>query len=256
MWSKFKVSELRERLEKFNVPWRAVFLDGPCTWEVARQHVRDPALLEMLAVNGKLPGEGGENNQFRARTVAFDCMLRYELKTGQRFQHVLVLRPDIVADLGRDDPAQAVASVKDIVYYGNDLISMFPRKLATYVFTLPATLRSSHTRDKDAWQSLLYKLWNRSTGGALMLPHAHLALHGLPICGEGLQAIPNIACSNNESVSTTIGLVRDLWRVRGPQRVCVDRSRGASLEFLKDYFRRLGMREALFHNLSVCHEDM
>ena len=256
MWSKFKVSELKELLEKLNVPWRAVLLDGACTWEVARQHVRDPALLQMLAVRGKLRGEGGENNQFRARTVAFDCMLRYELKTGQRFQHVLVLRPDVVADLGSDDPAQAVASVKDIVYYGNDLISMFPRKLATYVFTLPATLRSSRTTlDEDAWESLLGKLWNRSTKGALMLPHAHLALHGIPICGEGLQAIPNIACSNS-SVTTTLGLVRDLWRVEGPQRVCVDRSRGATLEFLKGYFRRLGMRETLFRNLSLCHEDM
>ena len=228
--------------------WDAVFLEEMfCNWQVARRHVEDPTLREMLAVDRKLPGEGGQNNQFRARTIAFDRMLRYELKTGHRFQHILVLRPDVAPYLGHENPALVVSSVKDSVFFYNDLVAIFSRKFATYMFTLPATLRSFHTTlDKHAWQSLHSKL---------MVPHAHAALQGLPICGGMLQAIPDMACTS-QNFQTAVGFVRDLWRVRGPQRVCVDQARGASLKWLKDYFAQLGIKKSLVENLALCHEDM
>ncbi|CAK9080858.1 unnamed protein product [Durusdinium trenchii] len=259
VWSQFTIDELRECLENLNVTWDAVFVEGSCTWQVARGHIQNPTLREMLAVEAKLPGEGGQNNQFRAQVIAFDRLLRYEWLTGHRFQHILVLRPDFAPYLGHEDPAVVVTSVNNSVFFYNDLITICARKFATSVFTLPATIRSFHTaRDKDAWQSLTWKLRNRSkTHFALMVPHAHLAFHGVPICGGFLQAIPDIPCTqSNFEVHTTLGFVRDLWRVQGPQRVCVDRFRGAPLNFIKDYFRRLGMNESLFQNLSLCHEDM
>ena len=119
---------------------------------------QNPTLREMLAVEAKLPGEGGQNNQFRAQVIAFDRLLRYEWLTGHRFQHILVLRPDFAPYLGHEDPAVVVTSVNNSVFFYNDLITICARKFATSVFTLPATIRSFHTaRDKDAWQSLTWK---------------------------------------------------------------------------------------------------
>ena len=77
-----------------------------------------------LSKPGKLPGEGGYENVFCARTIAFDRLLQYETKTGRRFQHVIVLRPDIVTYFGHEDPVWVVRSVKDMV-------TMFERKFAT-----------------------------------------------------------------------------------------------------------------------------
>lgn len=256
VWSKFTVKELREALENLNVTWDAAFVeDATCGWQVARQYVQDPTLRAMLDVKAKFPGEGGQNNLFRARVIAFDRILRYEMQTGQRFRQLLVLRPDFAPYLGHDDPAFVVSSVKGSVYAYNDLINIFERKFATYVFTEPATIRSSFTTlDKDAWQSLLWKLWNRSnTSHTVLLPNAHWALHGVPICGAFLQAIPDIPCTSwNFEVNATMGFIRDRWRVKGPQHVCVDRLRGAPLKFIKDYFRRLGMNQSLVEDLSLC----
>ena len=225
---------------------------------VGRSHVSTFKTLHFVQCwtsSQNFPGKGGENNLFRSRVIAFDRILRYEVQTGQRFRHLLVLRPDFAPYLGHDDPAFVVSSVKGSVCARNDLINIFERKFATYVFTEPATIRSSFTTlDKDAWQSLLWKLWNRyNTRFAVQLANAHMALHGVPICGSSLQAIPDIPCTQwNFEVNATLGFIRDRWRVKGPQHVCVDRLWGAPLKFIKDYFRRLGMNQSLVEDLSLC----
>jgi len=253
-WSKFTVRELQKRLDNLNVTWDAVFLDEMCSGPVAMKYIKDPTLRDMLT-----PGKGGYENLFRARVIAFDRLLSFERRIGHRFQHVIVLRPDIVTYLGNDDPVLAVSSVKDSVLCFNDMAHMFERKFATYVFTVPATMRSFHssTTDQDAHMALHWKTWNRSHthgAGRIILPLVHLGYHGIPFCGESLQAVPTIPCKPG-GFGLWIGIVRDLWRVKGPQRVCLDLRRG-SLTNVQDYFRRLGVRESLLENFNRCHEDM
>ena len=260
VWSKFTVRELQKCLDKLNVTWDAVFLDDPCSWEVARKYVKDRILRDMLTPSkpGKLPGEGGYENVFRARTIAFDRLLQYEKETGRRFQHVIVLRPDIVTYFGNEDPVSVVRSVKDTVLWFNDMVSIFERKFATYVFTVPATLRTLHSSatDPDAFLALHHRLWNRSnTASRIIILHGHLGYHGIPVCGRQLQALPIIRCNFPDLEVLMIGIVRDLWRVKGPQRLCLDLIRG-SLKLLQEEFRRLGVRESLVENFIVCHKDM
>eukprot|EP00435_Cladocopium_sp_Y103_P056315 s1620_g19.t1 len=260
VWSKFTVRELKERLDNLNVTWDAVFLDEPCSWEVARKYVKDSLLRDMLTPSkaGKLPGEGGYENWYRTQTIALDRLLRYETKTGRRFQHVVLLRPDVVSYFGNEDHVSVVSSVKDGVLWFNDMIAIFERKFATYVFTVPATLRSLHVSatNPDAYRALNRKLAKRfpSRYTALIIPHGHCAYHGIPICGRSLQVLPNISCNFPDFQVSMIGIVRNLWRVKGPQRVCLDLTRG-SLKMVQDYFRRLGVQESLVQNFTRCHED-
>ena len=117
------------------------------------------------------------------------------------------------------------------------------------------TLHSSAT-DPDAFLALHHRLWNRSnTASRIIIPHGHLGYHGIPVCGRQLQALPIIRCNFPDLEVRMIGIVRDLWRVKGPQRVCLDLIRG-SLKLLQEEFRRLGVRESLVENFIVCHKDM
>ena len=169
-----------------------------------------------------------------------------------------MLRPDIVTYFGNEDPVSVVRSVKDTVLWFNDMVSIFERKFATYVFTVPATMRTLHSSatDPDAFLALHHRLWNRSnTASRIIIPHGHLGYHGIPVCGRQLQALPIIRCNFPDLEVLMIGIVRDLWRVKGPQRVCLDLIRG-SLKLLQEEFRRLGVRESLVENFIVCHKDM
>ena len=239
--------------------WNVLVLNDACQWPVAAKAVQDPALRAMLSPPRNIDpkGSGGWSNGYRAKVIAFDLMLRMEANIKQRFKHVLVLRPDVVTDLGQD-PAFS-ASMINSMYFFNDLVAFFPQPYATWFFTHLATGRTltglGPANDQDAWDSLIGQLHSRySTDHTLLWPMAHAAFHGIPFCGGHLQAIPAIPCT--PSVNTEIWIMRDRFKARG-QNICIvhiDTRHRERRKQLQIYLTALGMNTSLFENIEVCND--
>ena len=237
--------------------WKVLVLNDACKWPVTAEAVQDPALRAMLSPprNTDPKRSGGWSNGYRAKVIAFDLMLRMEAKIKQRFKHVLVLRPDVVTDLGQD-PAFS-ASMINFMYFFNDVVAVFPRPYATWFFTHLATGRTltglGLAHDQDAWDSLIRRLLSRySTNRTLLWPTAHAAFHGIPFCGGSLQAIPAIPCT--PSVNTEIWFIRDQFKATGPENICVDTRHRERKKQLQIYLTTLGMNTSLIENIDLCDD--
>ena len=257
--SNFTMQQLQRILDGINVTWRAAF-PIHCNWEEAALLVKDPALRFLLAPPEHLrhASNSGFINAYRSRAVAFDLMLQFENENHQRFTHVLFARPDIMYDLN-PNIISTIGRCPDAVFCYNDFFGAMKRNLAPWYATHVATARSwtgasqivvNQGQTSQRIQQLLG--WN-FTGGGILMPAMHLAIHGVPFAGKMLEVIANsqsVMC-NQSDVLGIAWIIRE-FRDLSPDvsaAVCVaQRELAGALRS----FGRMGMNASLQNSLGTC----
>ena len=254
--TRFTKQQLQRILDGINVTWRAAF-PIHCNWEEAALLVKDPALRFLLAPPEHLrhAANSGFFNTYRSRTVAFDLMLQFENENHQRFTHVLFARPDTMYDLN-PNIISTIGRCPDAVFCGNDLFGAMKRNLAPWYATHVATARSwtgasQIVVNKDQTRQRIQRLlgWN-FTGGGYFMPAMHLAIHGVPFAGIGLEVIANsgVVICNQSDVLSNAWIIRDL-SPNVSAAVCV---RQQELAGALRSFGRMGMNASLRNSLGTC----
>jgi hypothetical protein len=257
----FTTEQLQHILAGIDVTWRAAFpLD--CTWEEAALLVNDPALRFLLSPPEHLRriANSGLFNAYRSPAVAFDLMLQFEAENHRRFTHVLFVRPDIVYDLN-PSIISAIGRCPDVVFCYNDIFAAMKRSLAVWYATHVATSRSwtgasvtavNESQTRQRIQQLLG--WN-FTGGGILMPAMHLAIHGVPFAGKMLEVIANfqtVIC-NQSDVLPNRWFIRDLMpHAHASAAVCLEKRPGSELTDALKAFGRMGINASLGNLLGAC----
>lgn len=225
----FTRASLDGALRSFGVPWRARYLSFGnllSAAELASTDCNHRQLCALLNITtdpaSSTKGCSGVCLGIAKRLLAFDLLLSYERDTQSSPEHVLFMRPDVLYVFSPHDP---VAALCRAVYVKNDLFAAMPRAYAGYYFTYFATCSRALRRiDTAADQALVHELKNAVSpdhGGLVCMPHFHLAYHGVPFAGDGLEmSPPTIKCAEVNPIMSLV-IVRDVPSTM-PAKVCTD----------------------------------
>ena len=174
-------------------------------WRDTARQVCTPALRKALSpayANKAVPCNYG----FQRRVVALDQLLQYEVETRTSFEHVLLMRPDVMSPPLLDfDAVARMWSVREAVVTVNDQIAVAPRGLAGYLLISGLFHRVVYGSKPDVWAP---KIVNRLSAallgglpGSLCLPTTLFAYYGVLFAGSGLEFSPrNVLLSDEEGV--------------------------------------------------------
>ena len=213
--TRFTTRALTAVLSSFDIPHRAHYLSNSAGAAEAAAACHDRGLRSLLMAGSQSRTlQQGFHNSHIKRVVALDLLLSYERSTLRSPERVLFLRPDIAYTLA---PSALATACSRGVYVSNDVFASMPRGLAGYYLTSYAMLLSIHGVGVAPPNATLLgqakeaaSPEERGLGGLVGMPHFHLAYHGVPFAGTGLEMLPNhIDCAGYRPVLEHL-IMRDL----------------------------------------------